>query len=479
MATAWSGLDLLLRQGVQFGVSIALARLLTPADFGTVALLYLFVGIASLFIDTGFSAALVQRSEITKDDASSVFWFNVGAGALVALSLCAASPAIAAFYSMPVLIPLTCIMAANLFVTSLSSVHLTLLTKKLDFKTQAKIGFVATLVSGAVAVAMAWRGAGVWSLGVQVLVASVVTAILAWTLHEWRPLFRCSIASLRSLFRFSGYLFVYFSLDTIYSRLYTVIIGKLYSTSDLGLYSRADSTQRMPTSLLTGTIHRASFPIFAAASQDKELLRRGLRKAMLGLMWLNVPAMLGILVTAKPLILTLFGDQWLGSVTPLRVLCLSGILQPMQSLNGSVLMAQGHSKLLLKAEMILRVIGVITVIAASPFGVLAIAWSAVVYSVAGFLLKAHYSEALLGYSKVQQIRDMAPIAAVSTGMVLTVLLVSRLLHISSAGLLIAQVALGIGAYLVFSMVFKLEAFAEVRTSGVELLTRFAHRVKGA
>jgi teichuronic acid exporter len=462
-----------LRQGIQFGVSIALARLLTPADFGTVALLYLFVGVASLFIDTGFSAALIQRSEITKVDESSVFWFNVGAGALVAAVLCLASPAIAAFYAMPVLIPLTCIMAANLFVTALSSVHLTLLTKALDFKTQAKIGFVATIVSGGVAVFMAWQGTGVWALAVQVLLSSLLTMVLVWVLHKWRPLFQFNLASLRSLFRFSSYLFIYYSLDTVYSRLYTAIIGKLYSPSDLGLYSRADGTQKMPTGLMTGIVHRASFPIFAAASQDKEVLRRGLRKAMLGLMWLNMPAMLGILVTANPLVLTIFGSQWLGSIAPLRVLCLGGILLPMQTLNGSVLMAQGHSKQLLKAEMTVRVIGVVAVAVACPFGIMAIAWSTVLYSVAAFLLKAHYSETLLGYSIARQMRDMAPVAAVSIAMALAVSVASVLLHTSPVVTLSVETLLGAVVYFGLSMMFHLEAFTEVRASAMDLFSKMA------
>jgi O-antigen/teichoic acid export membrane protein len=475
-ATAWSGTELLLRQGIQFVVSIALARLLTPADFGTVALLYLFVGIASLFIDTGFSAALVQRSTITTVEESSVFWFNVGAGALVAIGLCAASPVIAAFYGMPVLVPLTCIMAVNLFITALSSVHLTLLTRSLDFKTQAKISFVASAISGGAAVLAAWRGAGLWALALQVLLSSVVTSVLVWNLHKWQPAFRFSLASLRSLFRFSGYLFLYFSLDTIYSRFYTLIIGKLYSPSELGLYSRADGTQRMPTGLMTAIIHRASFPVFSAAAQDKELLRRGLRKAMLLSMWLNVPAMLGIVVTAKPLVLTLFGDPWLGSVAPLRVLCLGGILQPMQSLNSSVLMAQGRSKLLLHAEVILRLFGVLALITTSFFGVMAIAWSMVAYAVAGYLLKARYSGELLGYSTIQQLRDVAPIGVAAGCIALMVFLVPRVTSFPVAGLLAAQVTLGIVAYVGFSWIFQLEAFTEARSAGMELVTRSLGKV---
>ena len=470
-AVAWSGLDLVLRQGIQFGVSVALARLLTPNDFGTIALLYLFVGIAGLFVDTGFSMALIQQPEITKEDESSVFWFNVCAGAVVAVALGVASRPIAAFYRIPVLVPLTYVMAVNLFVTTLSSVHFTLMTRALDFKTQAKIGLAASLVSGAVAVIMAWRGAGVWALATQVLLSTVVTTALAWGLHNWRPMLRFSLASLRRLFRFSAYLFIYFSLDTIYSKLYTIVIGKLYSARELGLYSRADGTAKMPMALMTGVVQRASFPIFASVSGDKEMLRRGLRKAIIGLSWLNVPATVGLLVTARPLVLTLFGDQWVGSIGPLRVLCIANILVPVQTLNSKVLMAQGHSGLFLKAEVIVRVIGIVAVVAAIPFGIMAIAWSMVLCSLVDFVVKAHYSKVLLGYSALQQARDLAPVGIVSVGMAVVVLLVPVIVATSNSRLLVSQVLTGIGVYVACSYVFKLEAFSDVKMWGSELLGR--------
>jgi O-antigen/teichoic acid export membrane protein len=189
--------------------------------------------------------------------------------------------------------------------------------------------------------------------------------------------------------------------------------------------------------------------------------------------------MLGILVTAKPLVLTLFGDQWLGSVAPLQILCLGGIVQPMQTLNGSVLMAQGHSKQLLKAEMIVRVIGVITIIAASPFGMMAIAWSTVLYAVAGFLLKAHYSETLLGYSVVRQMRDMAPVASVSIAMALAVWLTSLFVHVRTAVELIIEVFLGALVYLALSILFRLEAFVEVKASAMDLFAKMTHVRGGA
>jgi len=359
-------------------------------------------------------------------------------------------------------------MAASLFLTALSSVHLTLMTRGLDFQTQAKISLTAAVVSGGFAVVLALRGFGVWSLAGQSFVSALTSTVLCWSLHPWRPAARLNLARLRSLFGFSGYLFVGYTVEMVYSKLSTAIIGRLYSAADVGIFSRADGTHRLPTALMTGTIHRASFPIFSAVSQDRALLRRGLRKAALLLMWLNVPAMLGIAVCAEPIVLVLFGDQWLACVPLVRVLCLSGILQPLQSLNGSVLMAQGRSRLLLRTEVAVRSIGGLGLLVASQFGMEAIAWSVVGFSMVDFLLKAHNSGTLLGYSARNQVRDLAPLVAASIGMATAAYFAGGLPVRSPAALLTVQVFTGVVAYVALSRVFRLEAFAEVSASGHDL-----------
>ena len=488
-ATLWSGADIFMRQGLQFFVSIMLARLLSPEEFGLLAMLSLFTGIAGLFIDSGFSSALVQRQHITREDESTVFFFNMGAGLFVALGLCLAAPWIdrffdqpilqnktfvtdlnfytvpwlASFFELPVLQSLTYVMAFNLFVGSFGSIQGVLLTKALDFKTMMKIGVVASLLSGALAVVLAWKGFGVWSLALQSLASTLITVVLFWIRHPWRPQWVFSFASLRSLFRFGGFLLLSGLLDTLYTRLYSVIIGKLFSVRELGFYTRADTTQQLPVNVLMNILHRVAFPVFSAAAADKAQLARGMRKMLKMIMLINIPVMLGLMVVAEPLVITLIGEKWLPSVPILQVLCLGGVIWPLHVINLNVLMAQGYSNLFFRIEVVKKTIGVVAIVLASFYGILAMAWSQLLVSVLCFLINAHYTGVFLDYSAWKQTRDLLPYLAVSVLMALAVWpihIYSTLTPATELGLMIGSGAL---FYLLACRLFSLEAFNEFWT----------------
>ncbi len=461
-ATLWSCADLFLRQGLQFAISIALARLLTPEEFGTIALLYLFVGLASAFVDSGFSAALIQRQETTRTDESTVFWFNLGMGALMAVALWLLAPWIARFYELPVLVPLTGVLALNLFVSALGSIHGTLMTKRLDFKTPMKIGAIAASISGALGVAMAWQGYGVWALAMQTLASTVLTTALLWAFHRWRPALVFSLASARKLFGFGGYLLLSSLLDTFYNRMYGLLIGKLYGVRDLGFYSRADSTKQLPVNVLTGILSRVAFPIFSAAAEDKEGLRRGVRYALRGMMLLNIPMMLGLMAVAEPAVLVLFGAQWLPAAPMLQVLCLAGILWPLHVINLNVLIAQGHSHLFFRLELAKKVVGTVLLFGGAAFGVMGIAWSQVIFGVIAFAINAHYTHQHLGYGARQQFTDFAPSLAVAGVMALMVLAIGEAVVLHPALELAAQALSGIVVFTYGCHLFRVQAYQDAR-----------------
>lgn len=470
-ASLWSGADIFLRQGLQFAVSITLARLLTPEEFGTVALLALFIGVAGIMIDSGFSSALIQRQNVTREEESAVFWFNAGMGLIAAALLCLASPAIAAFFDAPVLVPLTCVMALNLFISSLGSVHTALLSKVLDFKTQMKVGAVASAISGATAVVMAWRGAGVWALAGQVLLATVTTVILLWAWHDWRPLWAFSFKTLKPLFGFGGFFLLSGLLDTIYGRVTTLIIGKLYSVGDLGQYNRAWGTQQLPANTLSSIMNRVAFPSFSAHAQDKDLLSRATRKVLRGLMFLNTPAMFGLMASARPAVEVLFGPQWLPCVPILQVLCLYGLFWPLHLINLNVLMAQGYSNLFFRLEVAKKTIGVGVLLAASPFGILAMAWSQVVLGAISFVLNAHYTGVFLKYSSFRQMLDTLPFVLLAVPMAGIVWLIPKGAALPAFPLLCVQVGVGAALYLGMAAVLRLETFLEAWALGRDLLHR--------
>jgi len=445
-AVFWSGADVFMRQGLQFFISILLARLLAPEDFGVIAMLYVFIGLAGLFIDSGFSSALIQRQDTTHTDESTVFFFNLGMGALMALALCAAAPWIATFFELPILQNLTYVMALNLFIGAFGSIHNTLLTKTLNFKTIMKVGGVATFCSGLLAIAMAWWGFGVWSLAWQTLLSSLITVSLLWWWHPWRPHWEFSLLSLSRLFRFGGFLMLSGLLDTVYTRLYAVLIGKFFSARELGYYTRAESTQQLPVSILTGVLNRVAFPVFSEAAVDPQRLARGLRKVLVAIMLLNIPAMLGLAVVAEPLVVTLFGAKWLPCVPFLQVLCLAGVLWPLHVINLNALMAQGRSDLFFRIEVIKKVVGVVLLVLASLHSVMAIAWLRLLLGVFSFFINAHYSGVLLGYGPWRQLRDILPYGGVAMVMAVSVGWAGHALHWPPAAELVALSVLGATFY---------------------------------
>lgn len=461
-ATLWSGADIFLRHGLQFIIAIALARLLTPDEFGTIALLYLFVGLAGVFVDSGFSAALIQRQDITHTDESTVFWFNLGMGTLMAAGLWLFAPSIANFYEQPILTPLTGVLALNLFVSALGSIHGTLLTKRLDFKTPMKIGAIATTVSGGVGIVMALQGYGVWALAMQTLASTLLTTILLWLFNKWRPSFEFSVDSARRLFGFGGYLLMAGLLDVTYNRIYTLLIGKCYGVRELGFYNRADSTKQLPAGVLSGILSRVALPVFSAANSEKEKLREGVRLALRGVMLINVPVMLGIVATAEPLVLVLFGRQWLPAVPILQVLALGGIFWPLHVINLNVLMAQGHSNLFFRLEVVKKLVGVALLLIGIIYGVMGIAWSQVAFGLLAFGINAHYTRIHLDYGVWQQTREFFPALLLSVAMAVAVGAVGAAINVNAAATLSAQLVTGIAFYLSGCHLLRLRAYLDAR-----------------
>lgn len=449
-----------LRQGLGFIVSIVLARLIAPEQFGVIALLYLFTGIAGVFIDSGLSSALIQKQSVSRADESTVFWFNIVIGALAALLLAVSAPWVARWFEQPVLVPLTWALALALFIGSLGAIQATLLTRELDFRTQMKIGVVATIVSGGLAIVLAVRGYGVWALAGQQLASAACTTVLLWILHPWRPALVFSMESARSLFGFGGYLLASALLDTSFTRLYTVLIGKLFGVLELGFYNRASSTQQMPAGLLSGILSRVAFPIFSSANADKAKLRRGVQVSVRGMLLINAPVMLGLVAIAQPLVVTLFGVRWSPAAPVLQVLCLSGVLWPLHVINLNVLTAQGHSHLFFRLEVIKKILGIALLFAGAQFGVLGVAWSMVVFSVAAFWINAWYTGRYLGYSALEQVGDIWPVIMVSAAMAVSVHAIEVFWRAAPPVLLVTQVATGIGFMLIVAPLLRLRALQE-------------------
>jgi O-antigen/teichoic acid export membrane protein len=326
-----------------------------------------------------------------------------------------------------------------------------------------KIGAVSTVISGVVAIVMAWKGYGVWALAVQTVAASLVTTALLWLLSAWRPKWLFSFKSVKRLFGFGGYMLASGLLDIAYNRIYTLLIGKFYGVHELGFYNRADNTKQLPVGVLSGIMGRVAFPIFSAAAHDVVKLRKGVQLALRLMMLVNIPMMLGLAAVAEPLITVLFGEKWLPAVPIMQVLCIGGIFWPLHVINLNVLMAQGHSHLFFRLEVVKKIVGSILLLIGTFYGVMGIAWSQVAFGIVGFFINSHYSRIHLQYGPSHQLRDTLPIFIISFIATAIVYWIDNLLDGIEATLQLAlQILVGSMTFLILAWASRLTALKDVQ-----------------
>lgn len=458
---AWSTLHQVSVQGVQLVVGIVLARLLLPAEFGLVAMLTIFTSLAQSFIDSGFGAALIQKPKLDQTDTSTVFYFSIVVAVALAGLLAVAAPAIAAFYHQPMLTPLTRVLALNLVVNSFGVVQTNLLTKHLEFRGQTLAAMAAAGVSGSVGVAMALYGFGVWSLVGQSLLSTAVRTILLWFVSDWRPARSFSFRALKGMFSFGSRLAAAGLIFTVIDNLHLLIIGKLFSATQLGLYTRARRLQETPTVGFTAIISRITFPAFSEIQDDDALLRLAVHKAVTTSVFINFPLMIGIAACAKPLVLLLLTEKWLPCVPYLQLLCLVGLSYPLHVINLNLVIAKGRSDLVLRLEVLKDALVLTGIAAGWPFGVTGLICAQIVVSLICFYLNSHYTGKLIGYAFLSQFRAIFPYLGVSVAMGFLVYASTLFPFEGPATLLIAQVVAGVAAYCAGCWLLKLSALTEV------------------
>jgi O-antigen/teichoic acid export membrane protein len=454
-ALKWTSLEVFLRQGLQLLVAIILARLLGPDDFGTIATIYIFTSIATAFMDGGLSTSLIQNQKITIVDESTVFWFNLGIGGLMSLVLWFIARPISEFYVLPILLPLTKVLAFNVFLSSVGAIHNTILIKQLRSQVLMTVGIFSTMASGVIAIVMAWEGFGVWALAAQTISATTISAIMLWSLSKWRPYFVFSLKSAKKLLGFGSYMLAATLLDNLYGRLCLLMIGKLYGVRELGLYNRAESTSGLTSQFLSPIISRIALSTFSIAAYDKVQLRNQMQYAIRGSMLLNIPAMLGMAAIAEPLIYVLFGEKWIGATLVTQVLCFAGLLSPLHQLNLNVLMAQGHSKLFFWLDVVKKIIGITLLLIGSKFGVMGVAWSLLISGFIAYLINTFYTKKFIDYGAFSQIRDFLPVLIISLIMSLIVYCINIKLNIYIPIKLILLIVIGALIFSTLALVFKI------------------------
>ena len=402
----WSFVDQFATQGISFLIGIILARILFPSDYGLIGMLSIFMAIAQTFINSGFGSALVQKADRTETDFSTVFYFNLGIGLLFYFLLFITAPLIANFYKVPILEPITKVFSLNFIFNALSIIPRTKLLINVDFKTQTKISIISIVVSGSVGVILALTGFGVWALVFQSLAGSICQTALFWLLTRWSPLFVFSKESFRGLFGYGSKLLASGLLNTIYNNIYMIVIGKAFSASDLGYYSRAQQMQSLPVENITGAIQRVTFPIFCSIQDDDTRLIAAYRKLIRVASFVIFPIMFFLVSIAKPLIVILITEKWLPAVDLFRILCFVGIWYPIHAINLNILQAKGRSDLFLRLEIWKKVLGISVLIVTIPLGLRIMVIGQAFSSFACLFLNTYYTGKYFNYGIVKQLKDI-------------------------------------------------------------------------
>lgn len=401
----WNAIGRFSTQGVSFVISVLLARILSPSDYGVVGMIGIFMAIAQTFIDSGFGSALIRKTDCTDEDYSTAFYFNIVVGIVCYLILFFCAPFIANFFDTPILKDIVRVLSINLFLGSLTIVQGAKLTAAVDFKSQAKIGLVATIVSGCIGLIMAYSGYGVWSLVYQSVSSSIVRTVLYWIVTKWRPQFIFSKQSFKYLFGFGSKILSASLLHTVYSNLTTILIGKFYTPKDLGYYSRGESLAVLPSSNITGILQGVTYPILSKIQDDDNRLIQVYRKYIRITSMVIFFGMFLMVALSKPLIVALFTDKWENSVIYLQVFCFAYMFDHICSLNLNILYVKGRSDLVLRLEVIKKTISISMIIAAIPFGVLAICIARALYTQIAVIINTYYTGELFGLGYFAQVKD--------------------------------------------------------------------------
>jgi len=467
----WSFTDSFANYGVQFLVGIILARILSPREFGLIGMLTIFIAISQSFIDSGFTSALIRKNNCTQKDYSTVFIFNFLVSVIFFFVLFFSAGAVSSFFNEPQLKELLQVLGLSLIFSAFGIIHRTILTKRIDFKTQTKVSLVASIGSGVIAIAMALTGFGVWSLIALTISRFTLNSLFLWIWNKWRPDWVFSRQSFNELFGFGSKLLVSGLINTIYRNVYYLVIGKYFSAVELGYYTRADQFKAFPSQNLNAIISRVSYPILSSIQNDKVQLKAIYKKLIRSTMLLTFVLMMGMAAVAKPMILTLIGEKWLPAVVYLQMLCFVGMFYPLHALNLNMLQVQGRSDLFLRLEIIKKILAIPVIIIGIYYGIKAMIIGMMLNTLIAYYLNSYWSGKFIGYSFQEQVKDILPsfllAALVGTG----VFVIGNLLHISPINTLVIQVFTGACLTFVLCELFKMSDYFFIKEIVLEKLGR--------
>ena len=455
----WTAVQRFGRVGIMFVGNLVLARLLSPEDFGYIGMLMVFIAIANTFVDSGFGAALIQRKEPTQTDYSTIFYWNL----IVAFFFCGvfyiSAPWIAAFYRLPDLVPILRVQSLVLILNAFSIIQLNQLTKQLEFKILAKVNLVAALGGVVLGILTAYMGWGVWSLVVMNLSNAFLLNVVVWYATKWKPMWCFSWQSFKSLFGYGSLILVSSLIETIYTNIQLLIVGRVFSAKTLGYFTQAKKMEEVPVIGLSEVVNQVTFSVYSQVQDDKQRLVNGLRKSIQAITFLNFPLMVLLIIIAPGLFRFLFTDKWDEAVPIFQMLCVAEMLFTINTTNVSAIKAIGRSDINLYANVLKKAIALLLIsIGIYGWGMKVLLWALVVDGFTHFFINSYCIGKLLHYGSWKQIKDILPhyILAIAVGIL--VYYTFLFLHFHYILILFLQsIVYGI-LYLFFAYFFRIKAF---------------------
>lgn len=465
-ALLWNLLDRMGQQVLLFIVGIIVANILSVEDYALVGMLAIFTAVANIVLDSGFSAALIQKKETTERDFSSVFWFNLVISILLYLLLISVSPFISRFFSQPKLTELAVVIFLALPINSLAIIQTTILTKEVRFKALAKANLLSMMISGIASLAMAYSGWGVWTLALQPVILSITRTLLLWIQSTWYPKRIFSVQAVRELFRFASSLLLASLINTCFLNIYSVIIGKLYPVKQLGYYTQGNKMCDMGVSMLYGSIQNATYPIFSSIQDEKERLIRAYRKTIRFTAFITFPVMAGLVVIARPVIELLLKEEWWPAIPFFQLLCAGGCFTILTAINNNFIKVSGRSDGILKLEYFKIIITILVLALTYNRPVLIMVAGLVAARAIVYFINMIYTARYTGYKIGMQFRDLLPYLLLSGAMTAFILPISHYINLNWM-LMSIQIVAGITIYITLAYV----TGSKILKESIELLLK--------
>ncbi len=404
----WSAIESYANQGIQFILGLIMARLLLPSDYGLIGMVAIFFAVAQTFVDSGFGEALIRKLDRSEADYSTVFYFNILVSIVCYAVLYLFAPFIATFFDEPILRDLVRVVGLTVIINSFKVVQVARFTIDVNFKAIAKATVASNLISGVIGITLAYYGVGVWALVCQNVLSCILNVMILWYISKWHPQLIFSWESFKDLFNYGSKILGAGLLHTLYVNVNTLCIGKYYTPSDLGYYTRGCQFPQLLGQNFTGVVQRVTFPILAKIQNDDKRLIEIYRKYIRLMSLILIFALILLATLGKPLIILLLGSKWMEAVIFLQIFSLAMLTDHVTQLNLNLLKVKGRSDLLLKLEIIKKTISLVILFASIPFGVVAICFSKVIYSQIATYINTYYTGKLFGLTYWEQLKDYGP-----------------------------------------------------------------------